>query len=485
MKRSGSAARTRPLLLLGGAALAVLALLLWSGGGDHNARAYPGLTVAIDMDPSTTTDTNGDGIYESVDTNTFESCVDVTNGQQFNVVVSVLDVTDLTAFSTALMYDGSVVNIIGAYTGTIPSHSPTMFMSKQPLSDVQNESQNNPTPSSGVLQTPDTDGEYYAAAFDAGQTNVGDTGSGILLRLTLQATAAGVSPFDFDQRDLWPPAGQDRGVLLRDVNGAILGDGNGDTFLDGPFINADSIIAVDQPDSNGNGISDVCDPDMDGDGWNNDVDNCPQISNPSQSDIDGDGIGDVCDTWDADGDGYTNATETTFASNTLNAASKPEVCDGADNDGDTLVDEGPGNPPVAFRDADGDTVPDCVDSNVDTDGDTIVNTTDTDDDNDGYPDTYEHVIGTDSLVGCDNGAGLPDWPPDLTSLTGTPDKKVDIFDIVLLTPPVFGKTIDPGGAWPYERRLDLSSLSGPPDGKIDIFDITKLTPPVFGTTCTP
>ena len=48
-----AATRTGLLLLLSGAALALLALLLWSGGsGQHEARAYPGLTAAIDMDPS-------------------------------------------------------------------------------------------------------------------------------------------------------------------------------------------------------------------------------------------------------------------------------------------------------------------------------------------------------------------------------------------------------------------------------------------------
>ena len=100
-----AATRTGLVLLLSGAALALLALLLWAdGGGQHEARAYPGLTVAMDMDPSTTTDLDGDGLYETVDVNTFEDCVDVTVGQQFDVVVSVLDVLDLSVFEADVDY---------------------------------------------------------------------------------------------------------------------------------------------------------------------------------------------------------------------------------------------------------------------------------------------------------------------------------------------------------------------------------------------
>lgn len=35
--------------------------------------------------------------------------------------------------------------------------------------------------------------------------------------------------------------------------------------------------------------------DSDGDGFNDDLDNCPSVYNPSQADSDGDGIGNSCD----------------------------------------------------------------------------------------------------------------------------------------------------------------------------------------------
>ena len=73
---------------------------------------------------------------------------------------------------------------------------------------------------------------------------------------------------------------------------------------------------------------------------------------------------------DDDGDGFTNIQEigsagappgNVFGSNPLNPASRPEVCDGADNDLNEGIDEG-------FLDSDNDGVKDCVDTDNDNDG---------------------------------------------------------------------------------------------------------------------
>lgn len=65
-----------------------------------------------------------------------------------------------------------------------------------------------------------------------------------------------------------------------------------------------------QADSDCNGVGDICDThlDMDRDGRQDDMDNCPVVSNADQADADGDGVGDVCD-HDKDNDGLLNGVD--------------------------------------------------------------------------------------------------------------------------------------------------------------------------------
>ncbi|WP_179319954.1 collagen-binding domain-containing protein [Winogradskyella helgolandensis] len=144
-------------------------------------------------------------------------------------------------------------------------------------------------------------------------------------------------------------------------------DNNGDGVIDEGFADTDGdgvadcvdncpeVANADQADLDGNGIGDVCDEveieevcdgidnngdgvidegfaDTDGDGVADCVDNCPEVANADQADLDGNGIGDVCDEPEIE-----------------------EVCDGIDNNGDGVIDEG-------FTDTDGDGVADCVDN---------------------------------------------------------------------------------------------------------------------------
>jgi Tol biopolymer transport system component len=188
--------------------------------------------------------------------------------------------------------------------------------------------------------------------------------------------------------------------------------------------------------------------------------------------VDDDGIADICDL-DDDDDGFRDADETLKGSDPLASSSTPEVCDGADNDGDTVIDEVPVG---ADWDSDGDTVKDCLDDDVDSDNDGLFNITDTDDDDDFFSDSVEDFVGTDSLYGCphDGPGGSHDpWPPDVDR-----NGRVDILDVVQWTGDNFGTdgtTVpkDPN----YSIRLDINA-----DGWVNILDIA-IVATHFGDTC--
>lgn len=83
------------------------------------------------------------------------------------------------------------------------------------------------------------------------------------------------------------------------------------------------------------------DDDADNDGVLDANDNCVNDANANQADLDQDGIGDVCDS-DVDGDGDQNDTDCAPRDDQI-FNGQNEVCDGIDNDCDTVVDDGGDN----------------------------------------------------------------------------------------------------------------------------------------------
>ena len=297
-------------------------------------------------------------------------------------------------------------------------------------------------------------------------------------------------------------------------------DQDGDGVYDGIEVAAGTNMAL--PDSDGDGVGDAQEiadrttsaatNDFDGDTKKDNVDNCPRVSNSSQADLDGDGVGDACDD-DMDGDGLTNAQEATMhiatitspanekalrcvfgaptlaliptdpdtdndgwrdgaectlGSDPLSAASTPERCNGADDDGDGLTDEAPldtglfltydTNPAgCAPKDPDGDgaigitenkirtinrvdgeweDLPAgallCTDPNVDCnpDGDANNSNNDADSDNDGIPDLVEYgQYGSSPASAASDNDGCPDGYEPFLSPPTDPTNGWDFYSV--------------------------------------------------------
>lgn len=450
MRASLTAKRIGLVIALAAFALSALAVVWITLLPTNQAGAIHTVTLGLDFDPSSTP---ASGVYNPASLPAFESCASIVLGGQADIDIFVLDVAGLLAFESDIQYDGTRVQVVGSQV--------LLFMDSQTGSAVINTSQNSPNPTTGVLASPDSDGLYEAAAAETGNV-LGDTGYGVLARLTLRGVATGSSTLRFAQLDISnPPDGTiDTGSTLTaddPLNPGIgtisLNDFNADGFFDSPFINQQGTIAVGQDNDADGFLSDVCP------GLN--ADNCPDVSNSGQGDLDGDGLGDACD-GDIDGDGYWNQHELDMGSVTTDPNSTPEVCDSVDNDGDTQIDEG--------YDLNSNGTPDCDDPLADTDGDFTFNPDDADDDNDGFDDVDENRIGTNSLKPCPITISDHFWSPDNTN-----DGSVDIFDVIAFKAPFFSQLGDPN----FNFRVDLKSSPTP---SIDILDVVKIKP-YFFTSC--
>lgn len=108
-------------------------------------------------------------------------------------------------------------------------------------------------------------------------------------------------------------------------------------FCDGLDNNCNNQIDESFPDSDQDGLADCLDDDDDNDGIPDMQDNCPQVANGPQVDTDKDLVGDACDD-DDDNDGEPDEADCKPKDPAVNHFAV-EVCNGVDDDCDSLIDE--------------------------------------------------------------------------------------------------------------------------------------------------
>jgi hypothetical protein len=159
-----------------------------------------------------------------VSLSTIDRCVSVNRGDVFDVDIYIQNVNELVAWLVYIQYDPSVLEIA--------DRDVEMFLAGNPGSAVVDASSRGLPP-----------GLYAPGAADVSDPPTPDSGSGVLLRLSLKALSAGTSDIELIVRDIDGDGLADQGPLLRNVDADVLGDIDGDTIFDGPIENAE--VAVD------------------------------------------------------------------------------------------------------------------------------------------------------------------------------------------------------------------------------------------------
>lgn len=180
-------------------------------------------------DPSLAIDTGTTGNSGS-SLGDLEDCISVDAGDTFGIDVLILDVTDLLAWELSLDYDAAVVTVV--------DHDVKMFQSVNQGS----------SPVDISARLPDDSGSHSLSAFESSDPLTPDSGSGVLARVTLEATAEGETELRLGERDVNGDGTIDRGTLLKDVNAEPIGDTTGDGFFDGEVSTAIAVVGDDCPD---------------------------------------------------------------------------------------------------------------------------------------------------------------------------------------------------------------------------------------------
>ena len=251
-----------------------------------------------------------DGCPANTSLGTIDSCISVSQGQQFDIDVFVDQIPsdrDFVGFNYDLGFDSSRVSLT--------AHDHAMLLTAVYGSSISDLSE----------AIPDTSPPHAVYVADFGTEEVGPI-AGVLGRYTLEVlptAPVGLFSLTLTNLDLSDAAAESIAVdQVLDGNATpqygliAVGepcptDSDGDTVPDADD-NCPLVPNPDQANSDSDGLGDACDncpntanadqADGDLDGVGDVCDNCPATANPDQTDTDLDGLGDACDP-DDDNDG--------------------------------------------------------------------------------------------------------------------------------------------------------------------------------------
>ncbi len=156
-----------------------------------------------------------------------DECVEADAGDTLTVDIVVESATNLLAWEAYFAYNRDIVEIVGKDVQMLlaEQQNTTIFDFSDPV--------------------PNSSGYYRLAAANLTLGATGATGTGGLVRLTLEAKAPGVSYATIDRRDLDGDGAWDFGPTLTSIRGQHLGDPNGNAIFDGAITSGQ--IAVERP----------------------------------------------------------------------------------------------------------------------------------------------------------------------------------------------------------------------------------------------
>jgi hypothetical protein len=158
-----------------------------------------------------------------------DTCASANNGDEFQVDVVIRGVQNLLAWELPVSFNKDVLRV--------ENRDVKLFQQANKGSNVFDSSS----------QTPNNSGVYFASASDLADPVAPDSGDGVLVRLTFSAVGNGISQLSLNPVDINGDRQPDRGVLLKNIDNAIIGDTNGDTFFDGPASGAEIRVGSDCP----------------------------------------------------------------------------------------------------------------------------------------------------------------------------------------------------------------------------------------------